>query len=205
MFPNGVSNNVASYHHSDAYGNNFSENRARNEQERSDFMKSRKVFTDDGRIVTKNEFETNRNAIPMYQRTAHASNIDTYASFSNGNGLSNAAEIVFNQQSNLSSSRVPQSTSWTTKQTFPMAKTTTTTSQTNVNNVGRYFSYLPFVFRSTTIDFVVARLKIDDLHAMHAKLQQLNGLVLVAMLYSCLLYTSPSPRDATLSRMPSSA
>ena len=24
-------------------------------------------------------------------------------------------------------------------------------------------------------------------------------------LYSCLLYTSPSPRDATLSRMPSSA
>ena len=26
-----------------------------------------------------------------------------------------------------------------------------------------------------------------------------------AMLSSCLLYTSPSPRDATLSRMPSSA
>ena len=30
------------------------------------------------------------------------------------------------------------------------------------------------------------------------------GLILVC-LYSCLLYTSPSPRDATLSRMPSSA
>ena len=28
---------------------------------------------------------------------------------------------------------------------------------------------------------------------------------LVMPLYSCLLYTSPSPRDATLSRMPSSA
>ena len=27
----------------------------------------------------------------------------------------------------------------------------------------------------------------------------------LALLYSCLLYTSPSPRDATLSRMPSSA
>ena len=27
----------------------------------------------------------------------------------------------------------------------------------------------------------------------------------VARLYPCLLYTSPSPRDATLSRMPSSA
>ena len=28
---------------------------------------------------------------------------------------------------------------------------------------------------------------------------------LLARMYSCLLYTSPSPRDATLSRMPSSA
>ena len=27
----------------------------------------------------------------------------------------------------------------------------------------------------------------------------------MALLYICLLYTSPSPRDATLSRMPSSA
>ena len=27
----------------------------------------------------------------------------------------------------------------------------------------------------------------------------------VGLLYDCLLYTSPSPRDATLSRMPSSA
>ena len=30
-------------------------------------------------------------------------------------------------------------------------------------------------------------------------------LVVFDVLYSCLLYTSPSPRDATLSRMPSSA
>ena len=28
---------------------------------------------------------------------------------------------------------------------------------------------------------------------------------MAGMAYSCLLYTSPSPRDATLSRMPSSA
>jgi len=28
---------------------------------------------------------------------------------------------------------------------------------------------------------------------------------LVHQVYTCLLYTSPSPRDATLSRMPSSA
>ena len=31
------------------------------------------------------------------------------------------------------------------------------------------------------------------------------GVILIETLYACLLYTSPSPRDATLSRMPSSA
>ena len=34
---------------------------------------------------------------------------------------------------------------------------------------------------------------------------QYNHLNLYIMYYRCLLYTSPSPRDATLSRMPSSA
>ena len=34
--------------------------------------------------------------------------------------------------------------------------------------------------------------------------ERLSGVVVVP-LYACLLYTSPSPRDATLSRMPSSA
>ena len=60
-------------------------------------MKLRKLFIDDGRIVTKNEFKTNQNAIPMHQRTAHALNADTYASFSNENGLSNAAKIDFDR------------------------------------------------------------------------------------------------------------
>ena len=32
-----------------------------------------------------------------------------------------------------------------------------------------------------------------------------NDQLLAAQRYTCLLYTSPSPRDATLSRMPSSA
>ena len=34
---------------------------------------------------------------------------------------------------------------------------------------------------------------------------QLNGLDFIVIGIACLLYTSPSPRDATLSRMPSSA
>ena len=33
----------------------------------------------------------------------------------------------------------------------------------------------------------------------------LVSLPILVLVYSCLLYTSPSPRDATLSRMPSSA
>ena len=34
---------------------------------------------------------------------------------------------------------------------------------------------------------------------------QMDGAILVVAATDCLLYTSPSPRDATLSRMPSSA
>ena len=33
----------------------------------------------------------------------------------------------------------------------------------------------------------------------------MNGPKALGGIYACLLYTSPSPRDATLSRMPSSA
>ena len=34
---------------------------------------------------------------------------------------------------------------------------------------------------------------------------ELNGKIYPSVMVPCLLYTSPSPRDATLSRMPSSA
>ena len=47
----------------------------------------------------------------------------------------------------------------------------------------------------------ISRLKRNDLHL--CKVQSNSELVRQA--YPCLLYTSPSPRDATLSRMPSSA
>ena len=41
---------------------------------------------------------------------------------------------------------------------------------------------------------------------VNKSMQQASGIYKgVYALYGCLLYTSPSPRDATLSRMPSSA
>ena len=39
----------------------------------------------------------------------------------------------------------------------------------------------------------------------YSKTNYLAGISHSSMAYGCLLYTSPSPRDATLSRMPSSA
>ena len=40
---------------------------------------------------------------------------------------------------------------------------------------------------------------------MSEKIVQLNEEVIKGQLKDCLLYTSPSPRDTALSRMPSSA
>ena len=54
-----------------------------------------------------------------------------------------------------------------------------------------------------------AALEANDAHVQAHLDQQLALLetseVVKAMAYSCLLYTSPSPRDRTRSRMPSSA
>ena len=49
-----------------------------------------------------------------------------------------------------------------------------------------------------------------DVHGIHTRneageIVHLGGGSIPAMLYACLLYTSPSPRDGLLSRMPSSA
>ena len=51
-------------------------------------------------------------------------------------------------------------------------------------------------------------LRITDTETMDVVEMVLNGRVnkqIVSGINNCLLYTSPSPRDATLSRMPSSA
>ena len=47
----------------------------------------------------------------------------------------------------------------------------------------------------------------DDLYGVleRANEQGVGRFICVGTSISCLLYTSPSPRDATLSRMPSSA
>ena len=50
---------------------------------------------------------------------------------------------------------------------------------------------------------------VDLLNGISTELMNLTEIVRTSLpvqdLFSCLLYTSPSPRDATLSRMPSSA
>ena len=47
--------------------------------------------------------------------------------------------------------------------------------------------------------------KLESIHKVHAVISDKKGRVLMCAGNPCLLYTSPSPRDATLSRMPSSA
>ena len=62
---------------------------------------------------------------------------------------------------------------------------------------------------------MVCKLAMDiDIHKIQQDIKSRNSDVVkeinsvleyIDEIYSCLLYTSPSPRDATLSRMPSSA
>ena len=56
-----------------------------------------------------------------------------------------------------------------------------------------------FFFYPADFTFVCPT-ELEDLAGQYSSLQSMGVEV-----FSCLLYTSPSPRDATLSRMPSSA
>ena len=75
---------------------------------------------------------------------------------------------------------------------------TTTATNPNVTNAG------DFVFMASFTDSfqgaVMAQFTIEDLNITTAAVLTQKG-----DLYTCLLYTSPSPRDGLLSRMPSSA
>ena len=68
------------------------------------------------------------------------------------------------------------------------------------------------IFDKNNIEYFVTN-NIDEDHLIE-KLQDVDGIVvrtaeinenILSQTKNCLLYTSPSPRDATLSRMPSSA
>ena len=56
---------------------------------------------------------------------------------------------------------------------------------------------------NTTID--KKNIQINNFHGEINEIQNWDELDLKPQLLSCLLYTSPSPRDRTRSRMPSSA
>ena len=60
-------------------------------------------------------------------------------------------------------------------------------------------SYVPLKH----LGYKAVMVNLSDVYAMNAVASQIT--VSIAVSNSCLLYTSPSPRDATLSRMPSSA
>ena len=67
--------------------------------------------------------------------------------------------------------------------------------------------YLPFLRESESALPEVRKYekRVNSISAKLARLADLSLAVLGGDLKNCLLYTSPSPRDATLSRMPSSA
>ena len=59
------------------------------------------------------------------------------------------------------------------------------------------------VYPQMVVPLFVGREK--SIRALDAAMADDKQILLVAQTRACLLYTSPSPRDATLSRMPSSA
>ena len=62
---------------------------------------------------------------------------------------------------------------------------------------------LPLFFDVEILEIMHKALKLLDIGEVEVRLS--NRKILKGSLLACLLYTSPSPRDATLSRMPSSA
>ena len=65
------------------------------------------------------------------------------------------------------------------------------------------FEYMPNMYRSPSYETYSSNPNFAD--SMTAR-QPVNGTIARGdMIYNCLLYTSPSPRDRTRSRMPSSA
>ena len=72
---------------------------------------------------------------------------------------------------------------------------------------GNFIDNLPKVYGIYTGGFIgfIILMAIGEQMGMSAKAIGICFVGFTIFIYACLLYTSPSPRDATLSRMPSSA
>ena len=64
-----------------------------------------------------------------------------------------------------------------------------------------WFTFLILIFQ-IPMGFILVRLDFSDLRIT---IENVHVIVGVTVFYFCLLYTSPSPRDLSTSRMPSSA
>ena len=78
---------------------------------------------------------------------------------------------------------------------MPLPKVNTPTYELVIPSTGKKIKYRPFLVREEKI--LIMALETEDL-------KQITNAV-IEIMSSCLLYTSPSPRDLSTSRMPSSA
>ena len=72
---------------------------------------------------------------------------------------------------------------------------------------GNFIDNLPRVYGIYTGGFIgfIIIMAIAEQMGMSAKAIGIAFVAFTVFIYACLLYTSPSPRDRSLSRMPSSA
>ena len=74
------------------------------------------------------------------------------------------------------------------------------------NGLNIQFNRIAFIFFVFFIIYLIYTIHLVHLGSRKSKLEKINNLPgSKNQLYRCLLYTSPSPRDRTRSRMPSSA
>ena len=83
---------------------------------------------------------------------------------------------------------------------------TSTVAQNNIIEIQAFPESNDIVgLKDLYLSFDVSNSKINMVRDVIASGEDVSGVVFTRDYYTCLLYTSPSPRDATLSRMPSSA
>ena len=83
-----------------------------------------------------------------------------------------------------------------------MSNTTILSISIYISKMLKFFEIFAFVF---SINFAHGCNDIDGTTVDSKSHPKANGCYVFDRYYTCLLYTSPSPRDGLLSRMPSSA